>query len=667
MSPFTVGQLERALFAAADILRGRMDASQYREVISAMLVLKRVSDQPGILRVPDRARWSQIVDYEGKAPGRVLNEALWELEQSNPEVLKGVFEAVDFDVRLSRAEVKALVGHFDSIPLDDGDLEFGDAVGRAYDHLLGAFADSAGKRGGEFFTPRSVVRLMVRLVRPREGQSVYDPFAGSGGMLVQAGQYVDEHGGEGAHLALFGQEKNAATCSTARLNLLLHGLTDSSVLCGDTLTDPLHSLEDGHLRRFDRVLTNPPFSMNYSEKEMRHPERMMYGWTPGQGKKADLMNVQHVLATLRPDGIGAVVTPHGVLFRGGAEAEIRQGIVEDGRLEAVIGIGPNVFLGTAIPACILVLRGTNGTPADQRGQVLFINAEREVVTGRSQNRLEPQNVEKIVGAFREWADIPGFSRVVSPDEIADNDFNLNIRRYVDASPPAEPSLDVRAALFGGVPRSEVDAEMRKFQVFGIGLADLFMTKGSGYLDFPGCGCEATAARIPDLAAARERDFIDHCRSWWQGAESRIAELAGTSRLLMLRSRLMASLREELLPAGILDRYQLTGTFAAWWADRQDDLRSLDLRGFPGVIDRWAVADGRPSYLPGSLARERVLDVLGNDLCSRVEKLVAAERQELVDVYRSWGDRYGTSFTDLERQSEAAAARLRARLEELGYT
>ncbi|TXJ80633.1 SAM-dependent DNA methyltransferase [Streptomyces lavendulae] len=668
MSPLTVTQLTRALFSAADILRGRMDASQYRDVVSGMLLLKRASDQPGVLRVSEQARWSHIIGYEDKAVGHVLNEALWELERSNPEVLKGVFEALDFDRRLGRAELKALVDHFDHIPLSDDDLEFGDEVGRAYDLILSAFADNAGKRGGEFFTPRSVVRLMVRLVRPEEGQSVYDPFAGSGGMLVQARQYVDEHGGDGTDLALFGQEVNGATWSTARLNLLLHGITDGSVLCGDTLTDPLHAQPDGRLTGFDRVLTNPPFSMNYPEKEVRHPERMKYGWTPGQGKKADLMNVQHVLATLRPDGIAAVVTPHGVLFRGGAEAEIRRGIVEDARLEAVIGIGPNVFHGTAIPACILVLRGMNGTPADQRGQVLFINAEREVVTGRSQNHLEPQNIEKIVNAFREWAEIPGFARVVSLEEIADNDFNLNIRRYVDASPPPEPPLDVRAALFGGVPRCEVDAEMAKFHAFGINLADLFTPKGSDYLDFLSDGCEATSVHISGLAAHREEEFIDRCRSWWKETTSRIAEPIGTGRLLTLRPRLMASFREELLLAGILDQYQLAGAFAAWWSDRHDDLRSLDLRGFSGVIDRWATADGGlSSHLPANLARERVLDVLGEDLRSRVGKLVAAERQELIDIYRSWGDRYETSLMDLEKQSEATTARLRARLEELGYT
>ncbi|WP_261995007.1 type I restriction-modification system subunit M [Streptomyces sp. ME109] len=662
----TVTRLTRELVEAADILRRRVDVSEYRDIISGMLVLKRASDQPGILRVTGRARWQHIVDYGGKAPGHVLNEALWELERSNPDVLGGVMETLDFDRRLGRAELKALIDRFDRIPLGDNDLEFSDVIGRAYDEVLGWFADTAGKKGGEFFTPRSVVRLMVDLVRPEEGQSVYDPFLGSGGMLIQAKEYVDEHGGDGADLGLFGQELNVATWSTARLNLLLHGVTEASVLRGDTLADPLHILSNGQLRRFDRVLANPPFSMSYIEKEVKHPERMRYGWTPEQGKKADLMNVQHVLSVLCPDGVGAVVTPHGVLFRGGAEAEIRRGIVEDGRLEAVIGIGPNVFHGTAIPACILVLRGDDRTSTGERDNVLFINAEREVVTGRTQNRLEPQNIEKIVGAFREWANIPGFSREVTRHEIADNDFNLSIRRYVDAAPPAEPTLDVRAALFGGVPRWEVEKESHKFRVFGIDPADLLRPKDLDYFSFPTGDGEVAAARIHKLVAPNEQRFIAHCRLWWEGAGARIAELAGTKQLLGLRSRLMASFRERLLPLGILDQYQLTGIFAAWWSDRQDDLRSLDHRGFLGVIDRWSAADDRPSHLQDAQVCERVLEVLGGDLQSRVERLVAAERQGLVDLYRTWGDRYATSLMDLEKENEAAGARLRSRLRELGY-
>lgn len=667
MSLLTVTQLTQDLWDAANILRGSMDASEYPGIISRMLILKRASDQPGLLLVPDRARWSYIIESEDRVVGHVLNEALHQLELSNPDVLNGVLEGIDFSRSLGPAELDALVNHFDRISLGDDDLEFSDVLGRAYDRALGWFGDRAGKRGGEFYTPRSVVRLMVRLVQPEEGQSVYDPFAGSGGMLVQAKEYVDEHSREGADLALFGQEKNASTCSIARLNLLLHGVTDASVLCGDTLTQPLHTVVGGKLRLYDRVLTNPPFSMNYVEKDVRYPERMRYGWTPEHGGKADLMNVQHVLAVLPPDGIGAVVTPHGVLFRGGAEAKIRRGIVEDGRLEAVIGIGANAFHGTAIPACILVLRGMNGPAEGRRGGVLFINAEREVVTGRTQNRLKQAHIEKIVGAFRNWSEIPGFSRVVSLGEVAQNEFNLNIRRYVDASPPTESPLEVRAALFGGVPRRDVEAEAPRFQVFGVEPADLFRTKDSDHLDFLSEGYKATAERIPRLTAAREQEFIGRCRRWWGRTESRIAELAGTGRLLMLRSDFMKSFCMELLPQEILDQFKLTGVFADWWSDHEEDFRSLDHRGFSGVIDRWVTAHSDSDLrVPKQLGHERVLNTLGDDLRSRVERVVFAERQALADTYRSWGERYATSLADLEEQRKTAAARLKNRLEELGY-
>jgi type I restriction enzyme M protein len=596
--------------------------------------------------------------------GHVLDEAVHQLEDGNPELLAGALEGGASFERIGAARLQNLVEYFSDIPLRDDYLEFDDTIGLAYNRALRWFGDRAGVKGGVPYTPESIVELMVRLVQPREGQSVYDPFVGSGGMLVQAKKYVDDHGEVGAHLSLFGQEKNVSTSSVARLNLLLNGVRDGSILCGDTLERPLHALADGRLKLFDRVLTNPPFSSNYDKTGVSYPERMRYGWT---SKQADMMNVQHVLAVLRPDGVGAVVTPHGVLFRGGAEAEIRKGILEDGRVEAVIGIGANVFQGTAIPACILVLRGRKGSPENGCGSVLFINAEREVASGRTQNRLEPAHVEKIVQAFRGWSEIPNFSRVVSLGEIAQNGFNLNIRRYVDANPAVEVHLDVRGALFGGVPRREIQAAVPGFQAFGIDLMKLFRIKSAGYLDFLPEGYEVTAAHIPELSAPREHEFLDRYRNWWERAEAKIAERAGTGRLMMLRSDLMSSFSEDLLFQGMLDQPQLSGAFADWWSDRYDDFRSLDLRGFAGVVDRWATTRRPPvSREADQSARERVLDTLGNDLRSRVEKLVFMERQELADMYHSWGEQYATSLADLEEQDEAVAARIRARLRELGY-
>lgn len=665
MSLLTAAQLTQALIDAADIFTGRVDVSEYPDIISRILLLKRVSDQPGILIVPESASWSHVIDAKSAELGDVLNKALGQLEQRNPRVLEGVLEGVDFARRPGREELRNLMEYFDQISLSDNDLEFSDVVGRAFDRTLGWFAGRSGKRGGEFFTPRSVVQLMVRLVRPEEGQAVYDPFVGSAGMLIKAREYVDEHAGAGANLGLFGQEINFSTWSLARLNLLFHGITNASVVKGDTLNRPLHTVQR-QVQLFDRVITNPPFSMNYKKAVVDYPERMRYGWTPEHGGKADLLYIQHVLATLLPGGIGAVVTPQGVLYRGGAEADIRERIVRDGRLEAVIGIGANVFHGTAIPASVLVVRGANGVPRERRGAVLFINAEREVVTGRTENRLEPANVEKIMEVFRDWAEIPEFSRVVSLTEMAENRFNLNIGQYIDTSPSDEQPLDVRAALFGGVPVREVNADAPRFLVFGIKPSDLFEKVHPDRLNFMAEGYEVTAERIQRRAAAREKEYVSSFDRWWNRAGARLAATTGTADSVMLRNELMDSLCEELLPCKILDQFQLTGAFADWWADHQDDLRSLSLRGFQGVIDRWAAIRNRRAS-QAQTASEQVLSTLGEDFRSRVESLVSTERQALADTYRSWGERYATSLVDLEAQRDIAAARLSARLEELGYT
>ena len=488
---------------------------------------------------------------------------------------------------------------------------------------------------------------------------MYDPCCGSGGMLILAKEYVDEHGQDASTVALYGQEDNGGAWAMARMNMLLHGITDSRLVHGDTLAEPGHEIGGGELRRFDRILTNPPFSQNYRRRGMVHPERMKYGWCPESGKKADLMFIQHVLAVLEPDGIATSVMPHGVLFRGGEEKRIRQQIIEDRRLEAVIGVGPNIFYGTGIPACILVLRGSAGLPADRRGGVLFINADREFTAGRAQNHVEPQHDEKIVTAFRERRDIPGFAQVVPLSELADNDYNLNIRRYVDNTPPPEPQ-DVRAHLHGGVPKAEVAAKAAQFAAYGIEPEELFAKRDAYYYDFLGEGYEATAARISELAALRERELADAYDTWWAKHEHRIIELPDTKKLTKTRATLLESFTDDLLSAGVLDRFRLAGAVAAWWFDAQYDLKSLVQQGFSGVIDRWVAnidssfdepddadaktlarirADQRkarghrlvPALIPAYVEELEVAEALVADLDARVKagapKKVSADEEE----------------------------------------
>ncbi|MFF7561490.1 N-6 DNA methylase [Streptomyces pseudovenezuelae] len=668
--PLTADSLEDFLFRVAERVRGEVDFADFPRLIGPLLLLKRASDQPGFLDLPEDARWSVALD-RGAPSGAALNGALHALELNNPG-LRDLFHDLDFDnVRQSRRVILQLVDMINELPLSDENLEFSDVVGRAFDGLLRRTASAMGKKS-ESFTPRAVCRLMTELVDPGPGQSVADPHVGSGGMLLSAAQYIAEHGGDPAEVGLYGQEKNATAWFTGKLNLLLHGFTEPTVSHSDSLTDPLEYA--GQLARFDRVLTAPPFSMNYSRDMIRHPERMLYGWVPEGGKKADLMFVQHVLSVLRPDGTGAVVVPQGVLFRGGTEGEIRRGLVEDDRLEAVIGIGANVFYNTGIPASILVLKGHQGRAADRRGTVLFIDAEREMTVGRSRNRLDAQHIAKIVDAFLGRTDVPGFARVVPLEELRENDFNLNIRRYVDASPPPEPLLDISAALVGGVPQQETEKAADAFHAFGIRLDDLFVPDRPGYWRFPAAGYEATAARIPLLASAQEEDFLTRFQDWWTGRQETVRGLAdGGLAPANVRAELEATLCQELLRLGILDRYQLLGAVASWWSDQEDALRALTAYGFPAVLRHWRsiprdrTDPRRPPknfHPPGDA--QSVLDVLGDSLRRRVGHLVTGERQKLVETYLRWGERYATSMADLEDRYRTAADRLRDRMTDLGY-
>lgn len=454
---------------AAHIITGPIDASDYKTYIFPVLFFKRINDvyeeeyqeamelygdeelanapEQHRIQIPNGCRWSDVLAAT-KDVGKALQGAFRCVEKANPH-LYGIFGDAPWTNkdRLPDSLIIELLNHFHKIPMGVKSVR-DDEMGRAYEFLIKKFADKANKKAGEFYTPRTVVRLMVNVLDPKANEVVYDPACGTGGMLLETIHHVQENGEDPRLLKLKGQEKNLTTEAIARMNLFLHGMEDFQIIRGDTLRDPKFTTGD-QLEQFDCVIANPPFSLEdwgHDSWTADTYKRHVYGIAPK--KNGDFAWVMHMYTSMKPTtGRMAVVVPHGVLFRGSSEAKIRQALIDNGALECVIGLAENLFYGTGISACILVLRKDSITK--KRKEVLFINADEIYTKGRAQNTLTEAQADEIYEIYKNQhlnaQDIEGVSRWVPLSEIKENDYNLNIARYVQ-KPLEEETITVEDAI-----------------------------------------------------------------------------------------------------------------------------------------------------------------------------------------------------------------------------
>lgn len=471
----TQDQINSVLWQAADTFRGKIDSSTYKDYILTMLFIKYLSDtykehleeytkrydgdERRIERALSRERFvldeHSTFDYlyskrNDPEIGEIINKALERIENENTGKLRGVFRNIDFNsesilgkAKERNAMLRSLLEDFNNLSLRPSQIGNEDIVGNAYQYMIGLFASDAGKKGGEFYTPAEISELLARLVKPQENDRIYDPTCGSGSLLIKVAKQVPSR-----KVAIYGQERNGATHSLALMNMYLHGIDDAKIEWGDTLANPLH-LEDDKLMKFQAIVANPPFSLDKwamgfagegsNDKKFKMESSLdpyrRFEWGVAPSSKGDYAFVQHMLYSLAENGRMATILPHGVLFRSASEGKIRQQIIEMNLLDAVIGVPENLFFGTNIPACIMVFKKERN-----RKDVIFIDASGEgnYEKGKNQNKLREQDIEKIVEIYEERKIVDKYSYVATIDEIKENDYNLNILRYVDTFEEEEP-------------------------------------------------------------------------------------------------------------------------------------------------------------------------------------------------------------------------------------
>ena len=457
--------LKSHLFGAADILRKQLNPEEYRPVTMAVLFIKKLNDEyesnvqklkakgkseaearkafNHTFVIPDDANWKELFGTT-KSIGSKLNKIARRIEEENDR-LAGVLTASKFDDKNNFPDniMEELLIHFNKYDLSIDNLVKPDVFGDAYEYLLAEFASETKKKGGQFYTPHEVVRLLVLLIQPKEGMKICDPTCGSGGMLVQSWSFVKEKKGNTDNLTLHGQESNYSTVGMSKMNLVLHGVSSFRIEHGDVLENPLLQ-EGGKLFSYDRILANFPFSENWKAqgKENDPYDRFRLGIPPAKDK-ADFAFIQHMYSTLNEKGKAAIISSQGVLFRGGVEAAIRKGLFDEDAVEAIIALPEKLFFGTGIPGCILLLN--KNKPKERKGKILFVYAAKDYQEEKNRNILRVQDMEKIVSAVNDFKDVDRYCHVAEKDEIEENEYNFNVPRYVDISEPEEP-IDIQKTI-----------------------------------------------------------------------------------------------------------------------------------------------------------------------------------------------------------------------------
>ena len=595
--------LYSSLWSSCDELRGGMDASQYKDYILTLLFVKYISDRYAgkedmIIEVPEGGSFDDMVRLKGdKEIGDKINKIIGKLAEANG--LKGVIDQADFndEAKLGSGKemqdrLSRLVAIFEGLDLRANRAEGDDLLGDAYEYLMRHFATESGKSKGQFYTPAEVSRVIARVVGidpdTRQDQTLYDPASGSGSLLLKASDEAPRG------ITIYGQEMDNATWALSRMNMILHGHPGAEIWRGNTLADPHFKNPDGSLKKFDFAVANPPFSSkawtNGLDPANDEFKRFEYGVPPE--KNGDYAFLLHLITSLKSTGKGAIILPHGVLFRGNKEADIRRNLIRHGLIKGIIGLPPNLFYGTGIPACIIVVDKEH---ASARTGIFMIDASRGFEKDGNKNRLRSQDIRKIVDVFNNQIEVPRYSRMVPVSEIASgaNDYNLNIPRYIDSSEP-EDLHDLDAHLNGGIPVRDVDALQPYWSVFPTLRDALFRSNGRpGYLEprVEPAQVKATILAHPEFVAYSGR--VAAVFGEWRAAhEPRLKGLDVGGKPREIIHALSEDMLARFADLPLLDKYDAYQCLMDYWAGvMQDDVDLVAAEGWvEGAKPRGIIED-----------------------------------------------------------------------------